>query len=111
MADILSNKISPEVGFVARFGGEEFILVLYNYDFEQTNSFISDIQNTLENKHIEHKGNEAANWLTLSFGFVSLNLNNTYPSNAYEQLTNRADASLYKSKQQGRNRIVGTNFN
>jgi PleD family two-component response regulator len=49
--------------------------------------------------------------LTLSFGYVTFDVNNTSPSQAYKQLTKRADKCLYQAKKQGRNQIVGTTFN
>lgn len=111
IADILSQQVPLEKGFIARFGGEEFILVLFNHDSQQTHQFIDNIQQKIKSENIEHLDNKAADWLTLSFGFVTLDVNKTSPNQAYRQLTKRADRCLYQAKQQGRNQIVGTEFN
>ncbi|MCX7544417.1 GGDEF domain-containing protein [Marinicella gelatinilytica] len=111
IAKILSQQVPLEKGFIARFGGEEFILVLFNHDSQQTHQFIKNIQQKIKSENIEHLDNKAADWLTLSFGFVTLDVNKTSPNQAYRQLTKRADRCLYQAKQQGRNQIVGTEFN
>jgi len=111
VAKILANQLSPDQGILARFGGEEFILVLFNHDYQATEAFIDTIQNEIKKQAIEHKSSETADYLTLSFGFVIHNLENTAPSHAFQQLINRADKCLYLAKQQGRNRTVGTHFN
>ncbi len=111
VADILAERLSVPKGILARFGGEEFILVLFNHDYQATEAFIDDIQNTIKQQAITHQSSNTADYLTLSFGFVIHNLENTAPSHAFQQLIDRADQCLYQAKQQGRNQTVGSNFN
>lgn len=111
VAELLANEIPDKRGFVARFGGEEFILVLFNYDYDQTRDFIQGIQQKLAEEQIQHNDSSIADYLTLSFGYITYDVNNTSPSQAYKQLTKRADQCLYQAKKQGRNQIVGTTFN
>jgi diguanylate cyclase (GGDEF)-like protein len=111
VAELLANEIPEKEGFVARFGGEEFIIVLFNFDFDKTRAFIRGIQHKLDNEQIQHPDSSVADVLTLSFGYVTFDVNNTSPSQAYTQLTNRADNCLYQAKKQGRNQIIGTTFN
>lgn len=111
VAQILADQLPAEKGFLARFGGEEFIMVLLNYDFQNTRDFIEQIQQRIEAEHIQHKDSRVSRYLTLSFGYVVLDVNNTSPSHAYQQLIKCADGCLYQAKQQGRNQIVGTEFN
>jgi|GEM_PF-1890446 len=111
VAALLAKEVPENEGFVARFGGEEFILVLFNYDFEKTRMFIRGIQQKLKKENIQHSDSSVADNLTLSFGYVTFDVNNTSPSQAYKQLTKRADKCLYQAKKQGRNQIIGTSFN
>lgn len=111
VAELLAGEVPENKGFVARFGGEEFIMVLFNYDYDATAEFIRGLQVKIEQAHIRHPDSSVADYLTLSFGFVTFDVNNTSPSQAYKQLTKRADLCLYRAKQQGRNQIVGTTFN
>ncbi|MCW8870487.1 MAG: GGDEF domain-containing protein [Proteobacteria bacterium] len=111
VATMLAKNIDERTGFVARFGGEEFIMVLYNKNFEDTKAFIQSLQHQLFEQAINHPDSPVASYLTLSFGFVTLNLNNTSPNQAYQQLVRQADNCLYQAKSSGRNQSIGQRFN
>ena len=111
VAELLAEQIPDNEGFLARFGGEEFILVLFNYDYDKTRDFIRGVQQKIAAENIQHADSSVADVLTLSFGYVTFDVNNTSPSQAYKQLTKRADRCLYQAKKQGRNQIIGTTFN
>ncbi len=101
LADVLAEHSRPN-DLVARFGGEEFCIVMPSTTLGEGNRIAEAIR-----KHIE-KGT-GANFLdkctiTASFGVASIHSGATKPNDMVEQ----ADRALYVSKESGRNRV--TNF-
>ena len=85
-------------GFVARWGGEEFLLVFENADLEkakeQLNQLLEAIRNLdtfYENQHVR---------VTMTFGLVC------EPSEDIHILLKEADGKLYIGKTNGRNQVV-----
>ena len=76
---------------LARFGGEEFILLLPNANLEQAYLIAERIR-----KNIEKETN-----ITVSLGITTLK-----EIDSIENLIDRADKALYLAKQQGRNRSI-----
>lgn len=85
---------------VYRYGGEEFLLVLYNTNKAHAAKRAEDIRQAAEalSIHVEH----GTVRLTISFGVV------TYPDhgNNAEELISKADQALYQSKHAGRNQVT-----
>jgi len=88
---------------VARFGGEEFAVVLPELDYEGTRDvaqrFCSAVAELKEPHAVAIGG-----WVTVSVGFTSIVPPMDVPA---EQLMELADAALYESKRSGRNRATG----
>ncbi len=87
-------------GFACRFGGEEFLLTLPNYDSQEA-------QEILENMHNEIKST------VVTSGNVDISVNvcigvSSYPSlcDDPEILVSRADNAMYYGKKHGRGRLV-----
>jgi len=92
------------VDFAARFGGEEFAVLLQGADLEAALLVGERLRQSIEDLLMAHAG---APW-----GFVSISIGaaSVLPSeqgNA-ERLIESADANLYKAKRQGRNRVTGS---
>lgn len=94
IANILVSNTS-EQDTVARFGGEEFCILLPNSNEQQGMQIAEEMR-----KQIEASQFETIN-VTCSFGVASLNKD--IESNL--TLIEKADMALYQSKYQGRNRI------
>ncbi len=94
VADILSVGMRVE-DFTARFGGEEFVIILENCNAD----FAKEKAEVLRKK-IESTVTDGAN-ITASFGICQLN--DTH--NTFELLLKSADDALYKAKEAGRNRV------
>ena len=97
--------------WVARFGGEEFVLVLPEADLNGAMITAEKIRAALEKEPLVTC--TGALPVTASFGASSLDLlgANIDPrfggsSGTREQLLRRADAALYRSKREGRNRVT-----
>jgi diguanylate cyclase (GGDEF)-like protein len=84
-----------------RYGGEEFILFLPESSIENTYKRMDRIREDLQRLEVHSHGERLAS-ITFSFGIAA------YPDQGTdaETLINKADAALYRAKQDGRNRIV-----
>ncbi len=88
--------------FVARFGGEEFVMLLPNTTASQALILTEKLRQLVENTGFNSHGN-AIN-ITLSCGISDFNGDDTR-----EAVFERADQALYQAKEQGRNRCIIAN--
>ncbi|MBR5420586.1 MAG: diguanylate cyclase [Lachnospiraceae bacterium] len=86
-------------GYVARWGGEEFLFAFENMDMEKAYRYLDELRHTIEKTPMDFK--EYHFNITMTFGCEEFN-----PRLGIEATINRADAKLYKGKQGGRNRVV-----
>ena len=87
---------------VARYGGEEFAIVLPRVSLDEAMPVLERIRRAIEAKQLMRKStNQSLGSVTMSFGIATAN-----PGDTVESLIARADACLYKSKEDGRNRIT-----
>lgn len=94
-AKLIQDNIRSEDVF-ARWGGEEFLLLLQHSTFEGAMIKIENLR-TIVNKHsFSHKGHISA-----SFGVAQKEDNDDLHS-----LIQRADKALYEAKRSGKNRII-----
>lgn len=102
---LVSNTISKNVkgrDFVARFGGEEFALILPQTSLENALKLALHIRHQLEvQKWFVSKRNEPVGTITASFGVAQLQL-----GESKEAFAGRADSKLYEAKLAGRNRVA-----
>jgi diguanylate cyclase (GGDEF)-like protein len=95
----LADHVVRSVDFVARFGGEEFLLVLVDADAEEARRVVgrlSDRTRTLEvdPRHPDYR-------LSVSVGIAEFR-----PGESIEAVIQRADRALYQAKSSGRDLIV-----
>lgn len=96
--------IRNESDWLARFGGEEFVLVLPGAD-RHTARFVAErLRRTLEEHHFAC-GNESFR-ITASFGIAMYDPDISSPHTTTEELLRIADQNLYQAKIRGRNRVV-----
>ncbi|WFD10763.1 diguanylate cyclase [Tepidibacter hydrothermalis] len=94
----ISNYIKQYIGkdgFVGRYGGEEFLIVLPNSDIENAYKKAENIRKGI--KEIEFENENLI--LTISGGIVQ------FKQESCKGIVNRADKLLYKAKENGRDRI------
>lgn len=98
LSDILRTNTTKD-DIVARFGGEEFCILLRDISSDKALSILERIRKEVENSFIKtSKGEEIR--FTISAGLLST------PQDTLEESINEADMLLYSAKQNGRNRIV-----
>ncbi|ABB45054.1 response regulator receiver modulated diguanylate cyclase [Sulfurimonas denitrificans DSM 1251] len=97
LADILRANTSQD-DIVARFGGEEFCIVLKNKTPQQALSHFENLREKVENSFLS-LGDEEKITFTISIGVL------LSPEDTLDESINQADMLLYNAKQNGRNRI------
>lgn len=90
-----------EVDTVARFGGEEFVLLLPDTDKRGAIAVAEKVRMIVEAQRFLSEERQETRQITLSAGVA------TYPEDVEEMddLIDHADIALYRAKEQGRNRI------
>jgi diguanylate cyclase (GGDEF)-like protein len=96
-ADLLA-KACRMGDILARWGGEEFILLLPETDLEQACLFAERVRQSIETRRLAIRPDTIA--VTASFGVVERD-----QQFGLDELINEADKWLYRAKQSGRNRV------
>lgn len=99
IAQILQNEIRI-YDLAARFGGDEFVMLLCNIDRKQAAHVAERIRSTAEQTSILAGHNTLS--VRLSLGVAD----STSPDSTLDQLLHRADVALYQAKNAGRNRVA-----
>ena len=104
LARICTMFADSEEDLVARFGGEELVLLLPGRDLQQALDIGERLRRHVETVEMSHPGSLVAPHVTISIGVSALQ---PALSVAPEQLIEAADRALYAAKAGGRNRVVG----
>lgn len=86
----------------ARFGGEEFSVILPNTTIEGARAAGEKVREMIANLQIDHS-HSATGTLTVSIGVATMV---PEESDTQSDLIHRADTRLYRAKQGGKNRVV-----
>ena len=102
VAKTLTNILKGQ-DMVARFGGEEFIVILPATPIEGAMKVAEAIRSTIATKELKRKDTgETFGSITVSMGVSRFR----YDSDTLPLLIKRADDALYESKNNGRNRVT-----
>ncbi|RJX34196.1 MAG: GGDEF domain-containing protein [Oxalobacter sp.] len=83
---------------IARFGGEEFLLVLPDTKIEDATQTMMRVQRALTKHFFMYKNEQIL--ITFSAGVAQ-----RLPGEDQDAVTNRADAAMYRAKKAGKNRV------
>jgi diguanylate cyclase (GGDEF)-like protein len=100
VATSLARVLQRPEDLVARFGGEEFALLLPHTSHNGTRAIAEVLRNAVLDLEITHRGSPW-NRVTVSIGFATVT---PAPGELPAGLVHRADAALYRAKHLGRNR-------
>ncbi|SHE99619.1 MULTISPECIES: diguanylate cyclase [Caloramator] len=98
-ADVLKSSVRGN-DIVARFGGEEFIILLNDIDVEQAYKRIEEVRKRISETEITVLDKKVK--YTASFGISKVNC---CGFKYFEEAIKRADIALYRAKENGRNRV------
>jgi diguanylate cyclase (GGDEF)-like protein/PAS domain S-box-containing protein len=103
VGQVLSSAATRARDFVARFGGEEFVLVLPETDEKSAAKIAERCRSLLFKEQIAHEKSSASQILTVSLGVGTI-----IPTHGDEPIgfIEEVDRRLYLAKQNGRNCIV-----
>lgn len=98
LAKVLSESIR-EPDLLARFGGEEFAVLMPNTSIEQAETAAERLRLAVSRHHFNVEAKEGAIGLTISLGVGICNSDDP----EITRVLQRADNALYEAKEQGRN--------
>ena len=99
----LTRTIIRNEDIFARFGGEEFAIILKSTALEGAAILCERLRRLIEESQFKFEGNELT--MTISIGYATL-LDKNFKT--HEDILKEADTMLYRSKEEGRNRVTGS---
>ncbi len=102
VAKSLKNNLKRPDDLAFRLGGEEFGILCNGMDEKKAYKFAQNIRENIQKLKIEHKGNSANKFLTVSIGLVVIEADLKCEMNSIYKC---ADEALYTSKLNGRNQV------
>ncbi len=103
------DSITKDKAYVARFGGEEFVIAINGVERTKIEQILEKIQKNLASLAIEHKMSDVSEHVTLSLGIAYYN--SVSAKDDISDIMKNADDALYKSKQSGRNKFTLVEYN
>ncbi len=105
VAQTMAELVRRPVDLLARYGGEEFVCILPETDLNGALWFARQISAKIDAIHIPSDCSEVSDHVTLSMGVTAMIPDQDGKS---ADLVGLADRLLYEAKQNGRNRIEGS---
>jgi len=107
VASLLKNHTARAADMAARFGGEEFVVILTESDQVNALKMAEKIQASLNEMQIPNEGSPKYQHVTMSIGLATCI---PKQGNSSNQMVLAADNALYQAKKEGRNRIVQSQY-
>lgn len=103
VAKAIDSALKRPGDMVARFGGEEFSVLLPHTDQEGAMAMAQDVRARVAAMELKHEASNVADFVTVSIGVATLL---PTPENNPTQLLRAADEALYSAKRKGRDMAV-----
>lgn len=100
LTSLVKNQMIRSEDFFARFGGEEFCIVLCKQSMEDTLEIAERIRQVIADHTFEYQNKEIPN-VTVSIGVAMLD----QQIESWEELFAKADEAVYVSKRSGKNKV------
>ncbi|NNJ73098.1 MAG: GGDEF domain-containing protein, partial [Enterobacterales bacterium] len=97
IADCISKQLR-ETDFVARFGGEEFVMLLPETNIKEAVIAMNKLRAYIQQLPLQFNGKTFN--VNMSFGVATFEAKDDY-----NLVFNRADTALYRAKSRGRNQV------
>ncbi|MCT6923900.1 GGDEF domain-containing protein [Metasolibacillus sp.] len=98
---VILRALASNRCFVGRFGGEEFIYLIFDMEHSEALHFANNICKAVEQRRIPHQASPFLPYVTVSIGVAT---DPCCTIQNLQQLFQNADAALYSAKRAGRNR-------
>lgn len=99
---VIKSKIRENFDWVARFGGEEFLIVLRDADYKAAYKIAEKIRLACENKVIKYERHRIKTTISIGSYIVEPG------EKSFDEVIELADKNLYKAKKYGKNRIIAS---
>ncbi|MGS2779008.1 GGDEF domain-containing protein [Robertmurraya sp. GLU-23] len=99
---VLTKVVDAPSSIAARFGGEEFIVALFDMDEKSVRGLAEEIRHSVVELRLEHGFSPVAQVVTVSIGYATGTIMEEEELN---QLIEQADLALYRAKEMGRNQV------
>ncbi len=103
VATVIGDNCSRPADLPARFGGEEFAMILPGTSPGGTRLLAEKVRRAIESLGVPHSGSPTGAHVTVSIGGTVLV---PQPGQIASRLVEAADAGLYQAKRNGRNQVV-----
>ncbi len=87
------QRLLSDAGFVCRWGGEEFIILLPGYNADQAEKILERLRQSIDHQQVKPKVS------------VSIGVAERQGSESIDSLIHRADIAMYQAKEHGRNQV------
>ncbi len=104
----IEKGLRKGVDWIVRYGGEEFLIVLPETDFESAMTSAERLRKFVSESVTLHDGQAIR--ITASFGVTGFEPSEDRAGVSYESVIDQADKALYEAKKEGRNRVEGQIF-
>lgn len=106
LAKILKSSLKRSTDYVSRYGGDEFVILLYDTDEREAMMIGKEIENSIKKLKIRKEFTEENVLITSSIGMYSVLPDKNTQKN---ELIEKADKALYLAKKNGKNQIKNYN--
>jgi diguanylate cyclase (GGDEF)-like protein len=103
VANCLGKDLYRAKDVLARFGGEEFVILLPETKSHGLEFICQQIRSNIEHLALPHSASSISPYITISIGGCSAT---PHPDQTPTQMLKLADAALYQAKERGRNQYV-----
>lgn len=103
VGQVIKSQLKRATDFVARFGGEEFAIIMPDTTLEGAVVVAEAIRNEITLLKVSHRGKQMQGVITLSIGVAATELDMPVTS---QSIVADADIALYAAKRQGKNRVI-----
>ena len=103
VAAVVKAACRRNIDIAARFGGEEFVIVLPSMQSDELQMVGDAITAEVEALRLPHAGSTMSEWVTISVGAATITPTRGVP---YAVIIEAADQALYEAKRTGRNQAV-----
>jgi diguanylate cyclase (GGDEF)-like protein/PAS domain S-box-containing protein len=104
IAQAINSPIHRPADIVARYGGDEFVLLLPNTPLDGALHLAEQIRTGIERQRMIHQKSKVAGHVTVTIGIGNGIPSDLLPENKFIWL---ADEALYEAKLRGRNCVIG----